>query len=178
MDADPLWPPETQERNLQWAASQDHGESLDYLQRPLGSQLTSLHRRKLSPSSLFVWVQAFAAQARYWRSAGPTHSLTGRNHLHGGGGRRKGYGPSLGGLRPSPAPGPLTPQPLSRKMPVDYSSPRWHTGHLRRLWEPREVPRGGWGGGGERVKGDCCHSIRPLDRQLSSNPRDPLRGRS
>ena len=98
--------------------------------------------------------------------------------MRGGGGRRKGYGSSLGGLRPSPAPGPLTPQPLSRKMPVDYSSPRWHTGHLRRLWEPREVPRDGWGGGGERVKGDCCHSIRPLACQLSSNPRDPLRGRS
>lgn len=39
MDADPLWPPATQERNLQWAASQDHGESLDYLQRPLAASL-------------------------------------------------------------------------------------------------------------------------------------------
>lgn len=151
MDADPLWPPATPERNLSWAASQDHGESLDYLQRPLAASLP-LYTAANSPRPhcLSKRVQAFAAQTRYWRSAGPTHSLAGRNHLRGGGGRRKGYGSSLGGLRSSPAPGPLTLQPLSRKMPVTTQA----LGGTQATWEDsgdRERSLGA--GGAEAGKG-------------------------
>ena len=96
--------------------------------------------------------------------------------MRGGGGRRKGYGSSLGGLRPSPAPGPLTPQPLARKMPVDYSSPRWHPAYRRRLWGPRGAPEGRGGGGWERVKGDCCHSIRPPGPPALLQSLGPSRG--
>lgn len=125
------------------------------------------------PHCLFKRVQAFAAQTRYWRSAGPTHSLTGRNHLRGGGGDWKGYGSSLGGLWSSPAPGPSPPSPgkcWSLLQALGGTQATWEDSGDR-----ERSPGAGGAEAGERVKGDCCHSIRPLARQLSSNP-DPLGG--